>query len=524
MKHERPDFVLNFEKPKNTEIKYINGYWYLYERSSYYDAKKKSMHKKSGKLVGKITASGFIPAKKKVDHSVFEIIDVVEAGISGYLYQKNQNLIIKLQKHFPDIWKELFVVSSMRTSEGPRFKRIQDEYETSCLSTLFPNLKLSPSDLTTLLKTLGKRRQAMMDFMKEDIGRLSPYMVFDGHRIISGSETLDTAQLGYDSKRRYKNQVNLVYAFSVSGERCFPYYYKQFSGDVPDVSAFSSMIEESGLKKDDLTILADKGFGSDENFSLIVDSGFNYIIPIKRTENDSKNNLPASIEDYEEAFKFNGRAVLHKLVKKEEYFIHVYLDTSLLSNELSDFTDRLNKQNKSKEFAKEKELSRIRANKKRRLSDEQLAAMIPVSFKEAMSDRIRMGTLTIRTNSNLNGAQIYNLYKRHEAIEDFFRSYDQSLDFTSSYMRDTYSEEAWLFLNHLSSVMAFDILDEIYLRGKSSEISFRDFVSALERIHANRVQGKWYSSRITKKRENFASLFGLDIAALIEDMNHLSST
>jgi len=108
MTHERPDFVLNFAKPKNTEIKYINGNWYLYERSSFYDASKKSMHKKSGKLLGKITENGFVKSKQKVDHSLFETIDVVEAGMSGYLYQKNRKLMNKLEKHFPDIWKELF--------------------------------------------------------------------------------------------------------------------------------------------------------------------------------------------------------------------------------------------------------------------------------------------------------------------------------------------------------------------------------------------------------------------------------
>lgn len=28
---EKPDFILNFHKPENTEIKHIRGHWYLYE-------------------------------------------------------------------------------------------------------------------------------------------------------------------------------------------------------------------------------------------------------------------------------------------------------------------------------------------------------------------------------------------------------------------------------------------------------------------------------------------------------------
>ncbi len=135
-------------------------------------------------------------------------------------------------------------------------------------------------------------------FMHEDNNKLSSFMVFDGHRILSDSKTLETIDMGYDSKMRFNPQINLVYAFSVSGERCFPYYYKQFSGDVPDVSAFSTLIEESEIEKDSLTILADKGFGSEDNFTLIDASGFKYIVPIKRDAKDTTDNVPSSIDGY----------------------------------------------------------------------------------------------------------------------------------------------------------------------------------------------------------------------------------
>jgi len=110
--------------------------------------------------------------------------------------------------------------------------------------------------------------------MKKSSDNLSSYMIFDGHRIIFDSETLDMAQMGYDSRRRFKDQINLVYAFSISGERCFPYYYKQFSGDVPDITAFSALVKEAGIEKKTLTVLADKGFASEDNFTLMEENGF----------------------------------------------------------------------------------------------------------------------------------------------------------------------------------------------------------------------------------------------------------
>lgn len=34
---EKPDYIINFVRPANTEIRYIRGHWYLYERSNVYD-------------------------------------------------------------------------------------------------------------------------------------------------------------------------------------------------------------------------------------------------------------------------------------------------------------------------------------------------------------------------------------------------------------------------------------------------------------------------------------------------------
>ena len=85
------------------------------------------------------------------------------------------------------------------------------------------------------------------------------------------------------------------------------------------------------------------------------------------------------------------------------------------------------------------------------------------------------------------------------------------------------AEEAWLFLNHLSSMMAFSLMDEIYLKGKSKDVSLKDFVSILSRIHADKINNEWHCAMITKKRADFAKNFNLDISALIKDLNAMDA-
>ena len=64
MTRSKPSFVSDFKKPKNTEIKHINGNWYLYERSSVYDSETKKMRKKSGNAWGRLLKRDLLPAKK----------------------------------------------------------------------------------------------------------------------------------------------------------------------------------------------------------------------------------------------------------------------------------------------------------------------------------------------------------------------------------------------------------------------------------------------------------------------------
>ncbi len=62
---QKPQFIQSFKRPAGTEIKLINGRYYLYERKSVYDPLTKRKKKKSGAFLGTITEEGFIPRNQK---------------------------------------------------------------------------------------------------------------------------------------------------------------------------------------------------------------------------------------------------------------------------------------------------------------------------------------------------------------------------------------------------------------------------------------------------------------------------
>lgn len=509
IKHERPNFVKNYKKEKNTEIKHINGNWYLYERKTKYNPETKRSTKVSGKMLGKITENGFVP--KSIKASTFREVEVKEYGASHYFMSNSQSILERLNECFPNYGEQLYVIALMRIMYGKAFKRISINYEASYISNMFPNLSLSPSTITQLLKDVGRDRESIKKFMDSYTKEKDRFILFDGHRILSSSNNLDMAEVGYDSKSRYSPQVNLIYMFSLNDRGSYPEYYKQYLGSVPDVSAFQDIINETRIKEKDATIIADKGFGSIDNYNLIEDSGMNYIIPLRRGNLETKGIIPSNISEYKDAFIYHERNIHTSSIEKEDYNIHLYLDGSLYNAEIKDIIRRTEKKNNSIKIKRDRELKKReqdnlfsgeklekRLYAKSRLSDEELASLVPIDISDVLKERVSTGTITIKTNrKELNSRQIYAIYKQRQAIEQFFKTYDNTLGYDSSYMRNDYSLEAWLFINHICMMMGMNAIEEISNIGEDKNISLDDLIITLRKIKATKIRDKWYLSRFT---------------------------
>lgn len=486
---EKPDFIKNFDRPKNSEIKKINNHWYLYERINIYDYETKRSKKKSGKLLGKITVNGFVPSKLKQKTEKILLNDVVEIGATSFFYNRTKDIRLKLKEFFPEDWELLYTISLIRAVYEGRFRRLKTHYEDSILSYVFPNLNFNPANISLTLKELGRSRDRIKKFMLSTMGDYNRFILFDGHRLLSASKTMDNAELGYDSKRRYKPQVNLLYMFTLGENTGYPVYYKQFIGSTPDVVAFKDLIEETNKYHHDCTIIADKGFASKDDFTILDELNLKYVIPLRRGNLFSKTHVPTSITGYDNVFAYNKRAIQSKMVDYDGFNIHIFMDASLMADELADIAIRTEKTNSTTEYKKEKEIER-RTNGKGKLTDNELNSLKPLTMDEIFENKAEIGTITIKTNrKELNSCQIYNIYKQRQKIEQFFKTYSSTLDYDASYMTDNYSEEAWLFLNHLSAIMSVRVLEELDDIGESKNISYRDLTETLIKIKAN-INGK----------------------------------
>ncbi len=141
------------------------------------------------------------------------------------------------------------------------------------------------------------------------------------------------------------------------------------------------------------------------------------------------------------------------------------------------------------ELKKEREIAR-RNKGKGRLTDEELESLEPITIQEAYADKEEMGTITLKTNrTDLNAFQVYSIYKQRQAIEQFFKTYGDTMSYEASYMRNNYTEEAWLFLNHLSTIIGVNAIEEIASIGESKNISYKDLAQTLIKIKAGKMDG-----------------------------------
>ena len=135
-------------------------------------------------------------------------------------------------------------------------------------------------------------------------------------------------------------------------------------------------------------------------------------------------------------------------------------------------------------------------------------------MKDVLSDKAEMGTITIQTNrTDLNSEQVYIIWKQRQNIEQYFKTYDDTMDCEASYMRNNNAEEAWLFLNHLSSTIGIQAIEEIAGIGESKNISLKDLIQTLRKIKAGKINGTLQSPPVKRSVSKLCSTIGFDATA-----------
>ncbi|UCE53602.1 MAG: transposase [Desulfobacterales bacterium] len=471
-KTKHPDWALKYKR-KGTELRLIKGHYYLYEVTSKWNPEKKRSQKITGKLLGKITPEGFIESKKQLllkaaDLMLKQPLFTKEYGISYFILQQFKEYIETLEKFFPDIWKQLVVLTFIRLVYQCPIKNIQFRFEHSFLSEIYHEINVIDKKVTTLLRQLGLAREKVVNYMRSFI-QGGDYILADGTHIVSHSQHIEMAKQGYNSSQNYDPQVNLLFLFS--SKLRLPVFYRILPGNIRDVTSFKLTIEESGLE--DVVIITDKGFYSRPNVGCLDSEQLQYILPLRRNSNliSYENIEQPKKKGFDNYFSFHNKYIWHyTLPKDSQKKVVVFYDEHMRIQEETDYLNRI------KTHPSEYSLENFRHKQP--------------SF----------GTLSLYTNLTTKKAvDIYQYYKSRQGIETMFNAMKNILHADASYMQNEFTLQGWMFINYLALQWYYHIYKLLSEKELIAKYSVKDMLMHLSEIRKIKINGVWKTAEITDK-------------------------
>ncbi len=471
-----PDWVLK-HKTKGTEIRKLGKYYYLYKIRSEYDKEKKRAKKITEKFLGKITEEGLIKPKHERTIESRKNISVKEFGASRFIANESKDIIQNLKEVFPDIWKEIFTFAAFRFFSSSPLKNVQNHYQSSYLSDIIPDAKVSPKTLSNILHAIGQQRDLIKKFLSKYIAQ-DECMAVDLTHVFSLSENVISATLGRNSERNYLPQINLFLLFSL--DRMQPIFYRLVPGSIRDVSSLLLSMEESKVK--DIILVGDKGFYSADNAKELETKKIRYILPLKRNSQfiDYSPLKQAGRKQFDGHFLFENRVIWHYERVLDGKRIVTFLDNFLKVEEERDFLIRVNEGK--------------------------------LKIEEFHENDSKFGTISIITGLDLSPQKIFELLKSRVEIEVTFDTFKNVLNADRSYMRDDSAMEGWMFVNFVALLLYYKVYGLLLSRNILSRCSPKDVILHLSRVFNVKIGDDWEISEIPKKTRLLIEKLGIDLS------------
>ena len=472
-------------KRKGTELRYINGRYYLYEVSSKWNRDKKRSVKITGKLLGKITrADGFTESDKarlRKQQIRFEGIQVKEYGIAAVIESLFSDTVSALKEFFPAHWQRLIALAYGRLVHRSPLKNMAFHYSGSYLCEQYPNQNLSSQSLSHFLRELGQDRNRIVQFC-QSFKVSGDCILFDGTDIFSDSRQMEFPKFSKSKFGTYDDMINLMCIFSVHQQS--PVYYRLLPGNIKDVSAFKLCLLESGIK--DVTVIIDRGFASMDNIEALENEELKFIIPLRRDSSliDYQKLKSGDKRQFDGYFNYEGRFIwYYSVIVDEKKSVTVFLDEELHNREEKDYLNRI--ESKTENCSMEK-------------------------FHEKQHT---FGTISIISNTGKSPCETYSQYKIRGQIETMIDALKNIVDADRTYMQNQTALEGWMFINLIALKWYYSILNLLKKHELNKKYTPADFLLFLSEMKMVKINNIWQKAEITRKT-----------AELLEKLNILYPT
>lgn len=441
------------------EVKILNKNHYLYQSTTRWDKDEKKI-KKVSRYIGRITKNGVVESNK-------ETRTIHEYGNSKFLFGLAEEILEQLKDSFPYRWKEILACSIVKTIQPMPLKLIKSRWEKLHISQII-DASLSPNILSQVLREVGKDYVSQKKFF-ESIMSKSKCLAFDLSCIFSHSENLRYAEKGYNPDHKYLSQINFMMFFSI--DKKLPVMLKPLHGSIRDIKALKDAIEDVEAK--DSIVVLDRGFASYGTPEMLCKSFSKFILPLRR--NFKIINYNKSLEN---SFPYRKRGIKWGKFRKGKNFLYLFEDVKLRAEEEITFIHLMNEKKKTR--------------------------------KEYEKGIKKFGKISILSNIDDDGEEIFRMYKNREDIEAAFDALKNDLENDKTYLGDDDAVRGYFFISFLSLYLHYKILKIIKQKKLTSKISPNQVLIELSKIYQISDKNKRLSA-IPSKVEKLIKVLDLDI-------------
>ncbi|MDX2050361.1 MAG: transposase [Rickettsiaceae bacterium] len=485
-----PEWALKF-RTKGTELRRINGRYYLYSVTSKWDKERKVTKKITLGMIGAITEQNGLTPKgsttsKKVETSTSSIdlkarpTSSKEFGATSALLSVGSDILSGLRKYFPLDASVIFTLAMQRLLYQSPLKNMEFYYLESFLSEQLPGLNLNKNHMTELLKKIGSDRESVVKFMKQ-LSSGASHIAFDTTHIISQSKNLGMNYQGYNSVGDYEPQVNLFYLFAVDQKK--PVYFRLIPGNISGLKALKLTIEEAGLEKS--VLIGDKGLASEANIQWLEEVGLDYILPLRRNSRFMDTTRLES-RRYQDAFDghffFQKRSIFYYSYVQEGQKCMMFVDSKLRAEEERDYL--------------------------RRIQD----GYEGYDMKSFRQKELSFGSILLVTNiDGVGPEEIYIKYKTRMEVETMFDVFKNTIEADRTYMQSQESLEGWLLINHVATVLYYELYARLKEAKLLAHITPSDLLLRLARVSKIKIGDKWVTAEINSKTSRLLTTLNLSV-------------
>ena len=417
-----PEEIRRFRPGACTEIKLINGHYYVYMYQSVKLASGK-WGKKTGKSIGTIiSGKGFVPNR---NYSLYtgdkpqDEITVLEYGQYALTCEVAKDILYSLERYFPaDRAAQIFSYACLMFANGfIHIDQVQHYYEQSWLSkenSVF-SFGMGRTALGTLLDHLGRRTKRVTNYELAAINESSSAIAIDGHAIRSCSDENDLSESGYKFSALKEDQINLLMGYDINTHQ--PLFARMYRGSCNDKSTINDLHEL--LQFSGVLFVVDRGFYSKNNLDIFSLNDNTYVIPVPSNTDILKQAMTGVC--YSNSFYYRSgkkHARIEYTSKRISDTEQVYIFRDIDENEKCRFNYQHNIELGRNGYTTEK-------------------------FEQ---NKEVFGVYVLQSNSAMSADQVFSCYKKRWGIETLYQYIKNKGDFNDLMVQDYYKEQGMSFI------------------------------------------------------------------------------